>query len=51
MPLALAVLRYGWWVDRGEAEAPEDVLREDRSLVVLGGVWALLLLGSTGALG
>ena len=51
VPLALAVLRYGWWVDRGEAEAPEDVLREDRSLVVLGGVWALLLLGSTGALG
>lgn len=51
VPLALAVLRYGWWVDRGEAEAPEDVLRRDPGLVVLGGVWGLLLLGSTGALG
>ena len=50
-PLALAVLRYGWWVDRGEAEAPEDVLRGDRSLVALGAMWAALLLGSTGALG
>ena len=50
-PLALAVLRYGWWIDRGEAEAPEDVLRGDRSLVVLGTLWAALLLGSTGALG
>ena len=50
-PLALAVLRYGWWVDRGEAEAPEDVLRGDRSLGVLGTLWAALLLGSTGALG
>ena len=50
-PLALAVLRYGWWVDRGEAEAPEDVLRRDPSLTVLGVCWAALLLGSTGALG
>lgn len=51
VPLALVVLRYGWWVDRGEAEAPEDVLRRDPGLAVLGAAWGLLMLGSTGALG
>lgn len=50
-PLSLAVLRYAWWVDRGEAESPEEVLRRDPSLLVLGGIWGLLLLASTGALG
>lgn len=51
VPLGLAILRYAWWVDRGEAEAPEDVLRRDPGLVALGAGWGLLLLGSTGALG
>lgn len=51
VPLGLAVLRYAWWIDRGEAEAPEEVLRRDPGLLVLGTVWGLLLLGSTGALG
>lgn len=50
-PLSLAVLRYAWWIDAGEAEAPEDVLRRDRSLVALGLAWALLLIGGMGTFG
>ena len=46
-PLTLAILRYAWWVDRGEAEAPEEVLRHDRGLILLGSVWAALLLSSS----
>ena len=34
-PFALLLLRYAWWIDRGEAEAPEDVLRRDPLLGVL----------------
>lgn len=49
-PLTLAILRYAWWIDRGDAEAPEDVLRRDRGLVVLGVLWATLLFASTPAL-
>lgn len=49
-PFTLAILRYAWWIDRAEAEAPEEVLRNDRGLLVLGGLWGLLLLLSTGAL-
>jgi len=49
-PFTLAILRYAWWVDRAEAEAPEDVLRRDPSLVVLGIVWSILLLLSTGTI-
>lgn len=48
-PLALAILRYAWWIDRADAEAPEDVLRRDRGLVVLGVLWAALLFASTPA--
>jgi decaprenyl-phosphate phosphoribosyltransferase len=49
-PFTLIILRYAWWIDRGEAEAPEDVLRRDRGLVLLGVIWAVLLLASTGAI-
>lgn len=35
-PFALVLLRYAWWIDRGEAEAPEEVLRRDPALPVLG---------------
>jgi len=38
-PFALAVLRYAWDVDRGRAEAPEDVLWRDRSLLLLVAIW------------
>lgn len=49
-PLSLAILRYASWIDRGEAEAPEDVLRRDPALAALGAAWAVLLFASTPAL-
>lgn len=49
--LSLAILRYALWIDRGLAEAPEEVLLRDRGLLVLGGAWAVLMFASTGALG
>jgi len=50
-PFALAILRYAWWIDRADAEAPEDVVRQDGSLAILGVLWVTLLITSTGALG
>lgn len=47
-PFTLAVLRYGWWIDRGEAEAPEEVLLRDPVLIVLGVVWVGLFLVGIG---
>jgi decaprenyl-phosphate phosphoribosyltransferase len=49
LPFVLAVLRYAVNVDRGLAEAPEDVLLHDRVLLVIGGVW--LILFGLGAMG
>ena len=48
-PFSLLLLRYAWWIDRGEAEAPEDVFRRDPLLGVLAllGV-ALMQFGLTG---
>ena len=42
-PFSLLLLRYAWWIDRGEAEAPEEVLRRDPTLVVLGALGVLLM--------
>ncbi len=42
LPFVLAILRYAVDVDRGEAEAPEDVVLGDRILLVLGGLWLVL---------
>lgn len=48
-PFALLLLRYAWWIDRGEAEAPEDVLRRDPLLGVLAlAGLALMQFGLTG---
>jgi len=49
LPFVLAILRYAVDVDRGSAEAPEDVVLHDRALLVMGAVW--LLLFALGALG
>jgi len=48
-PFSLLLLRYAWWIDRGEAEAPEDVFRRDPLLGALAllGV-ALMQFGLTG---
>jgi decaprenyl-phosphate phosphoribosyltransferase len=49
LPFVMAILRYAIDVDRGEAEAPEDVVLRDRALLMLGGIW--LVLFGLGALG
>ena len=42
-PFALAMLRYAYEVDRGEAGAPEDVVLGDRMLQALGVLWLIPL--------
>ena len=49
LPFVLAILRYAIDVDRGDAEAPEDVVLRDRMMLVLGLIW--LVLFGLGALG
>ncbi len=49
LPFVLAILRYAADVDRGEAEAPEDVVLHDRVLLAMGAAW--LVLFGLGALG
>ena len=49
VPFVLAILRYGVDVDRGSAEAPEEVVLHDRVLLVIGVVWVVLF--GLGALG
>lgn len=41
VPFVLAMLRYALLAERGEAGAPEDVFLEDRTMLVLGALWAL----------
>jgi decaprenyl-phosphate phosphoribosyltransferase len=41
IPFVLAVLRYQYRVDRGEAESPEDVVLEDRFFIFFGSSWLL----------
>lgn len=49
LPFVLAILRYAVDVDRGSAEAPEDVVLKDRALITLGIIWVALF--GLGALG
>ena len=49
VPFVLAILRYGVDVDRGSAEAPEDVVLHDRVLLAIGVAWVVLF--GLGALG
>ena len=49
VPFVLAILRYGVDVDRGKAEAPEDVVLHDRVLLIIGLAWVVLF--GLGALG
>jgi decaprenyl-phosphate phosphoribosyltransferase len=44
LPFVLAILRYALLIDAGEGEAPEDVVLEDRTLQLLGLLWALTFL-------
>jgi decaprenyl-phosphate phosphoribosyltransferase len=43
VPFVLAILRYALLVERGEGGAPEDLVMEDRTLLVLGALWAVLV--------
>lgn len=50
LPFVLAILRYAVDIDRGDAEAPEDVVLRDRALQALGLAWLVLFgLGALGA--
>ncbi len=49
LPFVLAILRYAVDVDKGQAEAPEDVVLHDRALLTMGAIW--LVLFAFGALG
>ena len=54
IPFVLGILRYAMDVDRGAAEAPEEVVLGDRTLLVIGLAWLVLFgLGTfgTGTLG
>nr|NLI49616.1 decaprenyl-phosphate phosphoribosyltransferase [Propionibacterium sp.] len=42
-PFTLAMLRYAYEIDRGEADAPEDVVLADRMIQVLGVLWVVPL--------
>jgi len=50
-PFVLGVLRYAWWVDRGEAGAPESVVLGDRVLLTLGAAWLGMFALGSGMLG
>jgi decaprenyl-phosphate phosphoribosyltransferase len=41
-PVLLGLLRYTYLVEGGQGAKPEDLLTSDRSLIVLGAVWAAL---------
>jgi hypothetical protein len=41
----VAILRYGYAIDAGNAQAPEDALFADRVLLAAAAVWAGLFFG------
>jgi decaprenyl-phosphate phosphoribosyltransferase len=42
VPMAIALLRYTFLVEKGHGAKPEDLVLSDRSLLVLGAIWLLL---------
>jgi decaprenyl-phosphate phosphoribosyltransferase len=46
VPFLLAILRYAVVIDRGDAGEPEEILAQDRVLLLSGAVWAALVLGA-----
>lgn len=42
VPFGLAILRYSLLLDSGQGGAPEDVVLRDRSLLVMGALWAVV---------
>jgi decaprenyl-phosphate phosphoribosyltransferase len=41
-PFAVAILRYALLVESGKGAAPEDLVLQDRTLLIVGVVWAVL---------
>lgn len=41
VPFGLALLRYAYVVDTGEASAPEDIALKDRQIQIFGLLWLL----------
>jgi decaprenyl-phosphate phosphoribosyltransferase len=46
IPFVVALLRYSVDVDSGAAGEPEEIVLHDRSLLLLGGIWAACLMAS-----
>jgi len=46
IPFVMAMLRYAVDVDSGAAGEPEEIVLRDRSLLLLGGIWAACLMAS-----
>lgn len=44
LPLSLGLARYGFLLDRGAGQSPEETIAQDRPLLVLGAVWSALFL-------
>jgi decaprenyl-phosphate phosphoribosyltransferase len=42
VPFSLAMLRYTFLVEKGQGAKPEDLVLSDRSLALLGAIWAAL---------
>ena len=42
VPIVLAMLRYTFYVESGRGARPEDLVLSDRSLLLLGALWAVL---------
>ncbi len=47
VPFAAAVFRYALLLEGGQGETPEDVVLGDRSLLLLGLVWLVMIAGGT----
>jgi len=50
LPFLIGLLRYAYEVDRGLAEAPEELLLHDRLLQVVGLVWLVMLAVGAGGM-
>jgi decaprenyl-phosphate phosphoribosyltransferase len=50
LPFILGILRYSLDLDRGDAEAPEEVVLHDRTLQVIGAVWLILFAIGAGSI-
>jgi len=50
LPFVLGLLRYSLTLERGDAEAPEDLVLHDRGLLLIGLVWVILFAVGAGSI-